>query len=208
MSKRQRTEPLFCKPFAVLSECPPKEPGKRVIGTHDGTFHCDEALGCAFLQMLPEWAGSTIVRTRNEAELAKCDVSALRIDSCPQPHTVSPPLSILVAQMVIDVGAVYDHSIRRFDHHQRTFVSTLKEEHPDVPPDARPDFSTKLSACGLVYKHYGLQELLPALTGSLGVPSTLLPVLYRKMYKGFVEEVWTSRYLAWAIAWIAPQAKQ
>ena len=53
-----------------------------------------------------------------------------------------------------------------------------------------------------------LQELLPALTGSLGVPSTLLPVLYRKMYKGFVEEVWTSRYLARAIAWIAPQAKQ
>ena len=91
--------------------------------------------------------------------------------------------------MVIDVGAVYDHSIRRYDHHQRGFVSTLKEEHPDVPPDARPDCSTKLSACGLVYKHYGLQELLPVLTASLGVPSTLLPVLYRKMYRGFVEEV-------------------
>jgi uncharacterized UPF0160 family protein len=52
--------------------------------------------------------------------------------------------------IVIDVGAVYDHSVRRYDHHQRTFASTLKEAHPDVPAKSRPDFSTKLSACGLV----------------------------------------------------------
>ena len=51
---------------------------------------------------------------------------------------------------MIDVGAVYDHSARRYDHHQRTFVSTLKEAHPDVPAESRPDFATKLSACGLV----------------------------------------------------------
>ena len=163
MSKRQRTEPLFSKSFTVVSVCP-AEPGTKLIGTHDGTFHCDEALGCALLQMMPSWAGATIVRTRNETELAKCDI-------------------------VIDVGAVYDHSKARYDHHQRTFVTTLKDEHADVPADSRPDFDTKLSACGLVYKHYGLQELLPTLTASMGVPATLLPILYRKMYKGFVEEV-------------------
>ena len=40
-----------------------------------------------------------------------------------------------------------------------------------------------------MYKHYGLQELLPTLTAPLGVPVSLLPVLYSKMYHGFVEEV-------------------
>ena len=74
--------------------------------------------------------------------------------------------------MVIDVGAVYDHSIRRYDHHQRSFVSTLKEEHPDVPLDARPDCSTKLSACGLVYKHYGLQELFRSELGGKHIQKT------------------------------------
>lgn len=26
------------------------------IGTHNGTFHCDEALACALLRLLPEYA--------------------------------------------------------------------------------------------------------------------------------------------------------
>ena len=62
--------------------------------------------------MMPQWAGSTIVRTRNLEELAKCD-------------------------MVIDVGAVYDHATMRYDHHQRTFSSVLSEVHPDVETTAR-----------------------------------------------------------------------
>ena len=166
MTKRQRTtEKLFSKAFEILSECPaPTKNGPKLVGTHDGTFHCDEALGCAMLQMMPQWAGSTIVRTRNLEELAKCDI-------------------------VIDVGAVYDHATKRYDHHQRTFSSVLGEVHPDVPEASRPDFNTKLSACGLVYKHYGMEQLLPALTDGSGLPATLLPVIYRKMYKGFVEEV-------------------
>jgi len=166
MTKRQRTtEKLFSKAFEILSECPaPTKNGPKLVGTHDGTFHCDEALGCAMLQMMPQWAGSTIVRTRNLEELAKCDI-------------------------VIDVGAVYDHATKRYDHHQRTFSSVLSEVHPDVPESSRPDFNTKLSACGLVYKHYGMEQLLPALTEGSGLPASLLPVIYKKMYKGFVEEV-------------------
>lgn len=166
-AKRQKTDgSLFPSPFLVVSQCPATpEPGKKLIGTHDGTFHCDEALGCAMLQLIPAWAGSTIVRTRDEKELAKCDI-------------------------VIDVGAVYDHVKLRYDHHQRSFKSTLEEEHPDVPEESRPKgCSTKLSACGLVYKHYGLSQLLPALTKDAGLPDALLPVIYKKMYRGFVEEV-------------------
>ena len=64
------------------------------IGTHNGTFHCDEALACFMLKQLPEYRHADIVRTRNPEELAKCDV-------------------------VVDVGGVYDPEKHRYDHHQR-----------------------------------------------------------------------------------------
>lgn len=166
-SKRLKVDTdFFPLPFNVVSECPVEpQPGVKLIGTHDGVFHCDEALGCAMLQMMPGWAGSTIVRTRNDKELDKCDI-------------------------VIDVGAIYDHSKLRYDHHQRTFCSNLSEDHPDVPVDSRPEgFVTKLSACGLVYKHYGLKDILPVLTKGSELPDEMLPIVYKKIYEGFVEEI-------------------
>jgi uncharacterized UPF0160 family protein len=166
-SKRLKVDTdFFPHPFTVVSECPVEpQPGVKLIGTHDGVFHCDEALGCAMLQMMPGWAGSTIVRTRNDKELDKCDI-------------------------VIDVGAIYDHSKLRYDHHQRTFCSNLSEDHPDVPVDSRPEgFVTKLSACGLVYKHYGLKDILPVLTKGSELPDEMLPIVYKKIYGGFVEEI-------------------
>ena len=32
------------------------------IGTHNGTFHCDEVLACCLLKQLPEYADAEIVR--------------------------------------------------------------------------------------------------------------------------------------------------
>lgn len=32
------------------------------IGTHDGTFHCDEVLACALLKLLPQYKDASIVR--------------------------------------------------------------------------------------------------------------------------------------------------
>ena len=64
------------------------------IGTHNGTFHCDEALACFMLKQLPEYKHANIVRTRNKEELSECDV-------------------------VVDVGGVYDPQNHRYDHHQR-----------------------------------------------------------------------------------------
>jgi uncharacterized UPF0160 family protein len=65
------------------------------IGTHDGSFHCDEALACALLRMLPEYAHAPIIRSRDEGVLAECAI-------------------------VVDVGGVFDVNRRRFDHHQRS----------------------------------------------------------------------------------------
>ncbi|XP_076860625.1 MYG1 exonuclease [Brachyhypopomus gauderio] len=78
------------------------------IGTHNGTFHCDEVLACYFLRQLPEYKDAEVSRTRDPAELAKCDV-------------------------VVDVGGVYDPSQHRYDHHQRSFVETFNSLCPEKP---------------------------------------------------------------------------
>jgi len=73
---------------------------KRKIGTHDGTFHCDEALACFMLKQLPEWKDAEITRTRDQSLLDQQDI-------------------------VVDVGGVYDSEKLRFDHHQRGFTEVL-----------------------------------------------------------------------------------
>lgn len=78
------------------------------IGTHDGTFHCDEALACALLRLLPEYRDAEIVRTRDPAKLASCDI-------------------------VVDVGGEYDPQRHRYDHHQRSFTETMRSLVPGKP---------------------------------------------------------------------------
>ena len=63
-----------------------------VIGTHDGVFHADDVMAVAALTIVTPSA--TIVRTRDPARLADC-------------------------QIVVDVGGVFDASTGRFDHHQK-----------------------------------------------------------------------------------------
>ena len=74
------------------------------IGTHNGHFHADEALAVYFLRLLPDYADSTLVRTRDPDLLKTC-------------HTV------------VDVGGVYDDSARRYDHHQREFNTAFPSHH-------------------------------------------------------------------------------
>lgn len=68
--------------------------GNPIIGTHDGTFHCDEVLACWMLKQIPKYKSASIMRTRDNNLLATCDI-------------------------VVDVGGVYDPKKSRFDHHQR-----------------------------------------------------------------------------------------
>jgi uncharacterized UPF0160 family protein len=72
----------------------------KIIGTHDGSFHCDEALAISMLKCLPEYESALVIRTRDAALLAQCSI-------------------------VVDVGAVYNEAENRFDHHQREFQGTL-----------------------------------------------------------------------------------
>jgi len=143
------------------------------IGTHSGAFQCDEALGVWLLRRLPRFAESALIRSRDTARLA--------------------PLTI-----VIDVAGEYDHARLRYDHHQRGFFETFDGENdlardggrPDVtgPDSATGAFKTKLSASGLVYKHYG-REILCALHPALCDAPDALAWVYTKMYKDFMEGI-------------------
>lgn len=85
-----------------------------IIATHNGKFHADDVFGVALLKQLhPE---ATVVRSRDTEVLDSADI-------------------------VLDVGGVYDPAARRFDHHQRS-------------SGARPS-GILYSAFGLLWKEYG-----------------------------------------------------
>jgi len=76
----------------------------KKIGTHSGTFHCDEALACSMLRLTKEFKDADLIRSRDTTVLDSLDC-------------------------LVDVGGVYDPSRHRYDHHQRGFTETLDEHH-------------------------------------------------------------------------------
>lgn len=43
----------------------PSEVSVKRVGTHNGSFHCDEALGCFMIRLADKFSGADIVRTRD-----------------------------------------------------------------------------------------------------------------------------------------------
>jgi uncharacterized UPF0160 family protein len=91
----------------------------------------------------------------------------------------SRDMSVLATcDIVLDVGGVYDHSALKYDHHQRDY---------DERFDPKADGSvrcTKLSASGLIYRHYGkavIQTLYPNLS-----PANV-DMVYTKLYDTLLE---------------------
>lgn len=105
--------------------------GELRIGTHNGVFHCDEILACYMLQQLPKYKNARIIRSRDENVLKDCDI-------------------------VVDVGAVFNPNILRFDHHQKTFEHTLGSLRPEY---AEKFSKVRLSSAGLIYTHFGLDVI-------------------------------------------------
>ncbi len=89
-----------------------------VIGTHDGSFHADEIMAIAIIGRL-EKGNIEIIRSRDPEVLKRADI-------------------------LVDVGMVYDEEKDLFDHHQRGGVMV----------DGR-----QYASAGLVWKHFGLELL-------------------------------------------------
>ncbi|CAD2108710.1 hypothetical protein YYG_01410 [Plasmodium vinckei petteri] len=123
---------------------------QKVIGTHSGRFHTDEILASVMLKFLPEYKDAKIIRTRDQALLDKCDI-------------------------VVDVGGIYDHEKKRYDHHQREFNEGLDENH-----------NIRLSSAGLIYKHYGKEVLRK---GFNITDENKVNILYDKIYTTLIESI-------------------
>lgn len=142
-----------------------QQPSTKTIATHSGTFQADEALGVWLLRQTNTYYKSKVIRTRD-----------------PKVHSL--------ADIVIDVGGVYDHENKKYDHHQRDyderFDSKIKLDDSVEGGEIHYPRVTKLSASGLVYRHYGkevIQNIYPTLsTKELGL-------VYTKMYNSFMEAI-------------------
>lgn len=69
---------------------------RKILVTHNGSFHADDVFACAALQILLKARGERfqIIRSRNDADFMRGD-------------------------FVFDVGGIHDPSRNRFDHHQQ-----------------------------------------------------------------------------------------
>lgn len=88
----------------------------KTIVTHGGSFHSDDAFAVATLQLVYGVGEVTVVRSRDEAVIAAADI-------------------------VVDVGSIYDVKRKRFDHHQ-----------PGAPTREN---GMPYAAFGLVWQTYG-----------------------------------------------------
>lgn len=113
-------------------------------------------MGVFLLRQLPEYRRSKVVRSRDLAVLEPLDI-------------------------VIDVGGVYDHSKLRYDHHQRGYDERFDNGKKDSKTEGRV---TKLSASGLVYRHYG-KDVLKEFYPSLG--DDFIDLAYTNIYDSLLE---------------------
>ncbi len=94
------------------------EQNKQItIATHNGSFHADDLFACATLKLL--YSDATIIRTRDQALLDPADI-------------------------VLDIGGVYDPEKKRFDHHQKGGAG-IREN------------GILYASFGLIWKHFGMQ---------------------------------------------------
>jgi uncharacterized UPF0160 family protein len=116
------------------------------VATHSGTFHADDVFAYAILKTAA--AGQVeLIRTRDDAALTHADV-------------------------VFDVGGLYDPAIRRYDHHMR--------ERP-----LRSD-QTPYSSAGLIWRDFGgdaIRAMLPEIS------TETIATVWRRMDEGLIRDV-------------------
>ena len=108
------------------------------------------------LKMLPEYRDAKITRTRDKSEWEKCDI-------------------------VVDVGEVYDHEARRYDHHQKSFGLTMR-----MLSNGKIESDVPVSSCGLIFWHYGMRILTELLQDD---KEDMLRFIMINMYSDLIEEI-------------------
>ena len=88
----------------------------KIIATHNGNFHADDVFAVAALKNI--FPAAKLIRTRDLAVIANADI-------------------------VVDVGGIFDTETNRFDHHQKGGAGARDNGIP-------------FSSFGLIWQKYGL----------------------------------------------------
>src|SRR5215212_4188023 len=114
------------------------------VVTHDGPFHADDVFAYAVLRAA--FSDVQLVRSRDPGVIDRAD-------------------------LVFDVGGVYDPAARRYDHHMR--------ERP------LRSCGTPYSSVGLIWRDYGRAALL-ALLQTEALDETLAEMIWRDIDTGLI----------------------
>jgi uncharacterized UPF0160 family protein len=125
---------------------------QKIIGTHSGSFHADEVLACVMSKYTTPFRDSWIIRSRNLDILKEADI-------------------------VCDVGAVFDPNTNRFDHHMKEFTEVFEDEK-----------KIKMSSAGLVYKYWG-KNVIENLLKEWSIwekNEQYMEAIYKNLYNNFI----------------------
>jgi uncharacterized UPF0160 family protein len=81
------------------------------------------------------------------------------------------------ADIVCDVGCIYDPSKFRFDHHQKGYNDCFNEKHKLV----------KMAAIGQIYKHFG-KRVISILYPNLESDEPTLNFIHEYFYSSYIKE--------------------
>lgn len=133
-----------------------------LIGTHDGSFHCDEAMACGLLRHTKEFHAANVVRSRVPAQHLLCNI-------------------------VVDVGSVYDASKNLLDHHQPEFQDKM---HTGLNQYNTRLSSAGLVYRHYGREILAAYVDAAVEAGAITKPTQhQIDLLYDKIYKGFMEHV-------------------
>mmetsp|Transcript_9685 Transcript_9685/g.9993 ORF Transcript_9685/g.9993 Transcript_9685/m.9993 type:complete len:391 (-) Transcript_9685:43-1215(-) len=121
----------------------------KVLVTHSGCFHADEVLAVMMARYLKAFSSLVLVRTRNKNIFSFAD-------------------------MIVDVGDIFDPNTLRYDHHMSSFTEVYDSKYSSV----------KMSAAGLVFKYHG-KEIIRSIVESWKEDTTKN---YEKEFNSLVEE--------------------
>eukprot|EP00483_Globobulimina_turgida_P001742 UN01744 len=153
----------------LLGEISTINEGVKTIGTHHGTFHCDEVLACFMLRNhTKEFRNADIIRSRDPDILSTADI-------------------------VVDVGAEFDLNSNKFDHHQNTFCETFSSDFDTKLSSAGLIYKYfgKEIIRDIIIKHSDdIQTNMDAVDKKEAeLNDNILNVVYKKVYKSFIEGI-------------------
>jgi len=133
----------------------------KKIGTHNGTFHCDEVLACFMLKQLAEFKNAEIVRSRDPKLLDECDI-------------------------VVDVGGVFDPVRMRFDHHQKSFDHSFNSLVPEMRFVTK---LSSAGLIYVHFGKEVIKHSLGITEKNQDVSNDLVNIFYERIYERFIEEI-------------------